>query len=78
MATPTPPSSDNSTDSASHSDRSADSLRSDSVRSVAHTHDGEVTAVPNPPGGLRVSVLLPFQQVGVTNPRMALGAHGGD
>jgi signal transduction histidine kinase len=48
------------------------------VRSVVHAHDGEVTAVPNPSGGLRVSVTLPFQQVGVTDPRVALQAHGGD
>jgi signal transduction histidine kinase len=48
------------------------------VRSVAHAHDGEVTAVPNPHGGLRISLKLPFQQVGVTDPRVALGAHGGN
>jgi signal transduction histidine kinase len=48
------------------------------VRSVAGAHGGEVTAVPNPGGGLRISVKLPFQQVGVTDPRVALGAHGGD
>jgi signal transduction histidine kinase len=48
------------------------------VRSVAGAHGGEVTAVPNPGGGLRISVKLPFQQVGVSDPRVALGAHGGD
>lgn len=48
------------------------------VRSVAHAHDGEVTAVPNPGGGLRISLKLPFQQVGVTDPRVALGAHEGN
>ncbi|MFI7676172.1 sensor histidine kinase [Actinophytocola sp. NPDC049390] len=48
------------------------------VRSVAHAHDGEVTAVPNPSGGLRVSVKLPFQQVGVSDPPVALSTHGGD
>ncbi|MGB3441706.1 MAG: ATP-binding protein [Actinophytocola sp.] len=52
------------------------------ARSVVHAHDGEVSAVPNPGGGLRVSVNLPFQQVGVQRPtggpRVALGAHGGD
>jgi signal transduction histidine kinase len=48
------------------------------VRSVVGAHGGEVSAVPNPGGGLRISVKLPFQQVGVSDPRVALGAHGGD
>jgi len=48
------------------------------ARSVVRAHDGEVSAVPNPGGGLRISVKLPFQQVGVSDPRVALGAHGAD
>ncbi len=48
------------------------------VRSVAAAHGGEVSAAPNPGGGLRISVDLPFQQVGVSDPRMALRSHGGD
>ena len=48
------------------------------VRSVAAAHGGEVSATPNPHGGLRISVDLPFQQVGVTDPRVALDSHGGD
>lgn len=63
-------------DRTSH--RSGTGLGLSIVRSVVHAHVGEVSAVPNPGGGLRISVKLPFQQVGVTDPRVALGAHGGD
>jgi signal transduction histidine kinase len=64
------------------SQRSGAGLGLSIVRSVAHAHDGEVSALPNPGGGLRVSVKLPFQHVGVADhtggPRVVLGAHGGD
>lgn len=63
-------------DRTSH--RSGAGLGLSIVHSVVHAHVGEVSAVPNPGGGLRISVKLPFQQVGVTDPRVALGAHGGD
>ena len=53
------------------------------VRSVAHAHDGTVSAIPNAEGGgLRVTVKLPVQASGVAedtaDPRVTLGAHGGD
>jgi signal transduction histidine kinase len=52
------------------------------VRSVAHAHDGTVSAVPQPGGGLRVTVKLPVQARTVANattgPQVTLGAGGGD
>jgi len=52
------------------------------VRSVTHAHDGAVSALPNPGGGLRVSVKLPVQAPPVTtdtgSPQVSLTSHGGD
>jgi signal transduction histidine kinase len=52
------------------------------VRSVAHAHDGTVSATPNPGGGLRVTVKLPVQGRAVaedtSNPQVMLAAGGGD
>lgn len=52
------------------------------VRSVTHAHDGAVSALPNPGGGLRVSVKLPVQAPAVStdtgSPRVPLTVHGGD
>jgi signal transduction histidine kinase len=64
------------------SHRSGAGLGLSIVRSVAHAHDGGVTAVPNEGGGLRMTVKLPVYTRSVTedtaSPRVALGAHGGD
>jgi signal transduction histidine kinase len=52
------------------------------VRSVAQAHGGTVAATPNPGGGLRVTTKLPVHAQSVTeataDPRVTLGAHGGD
>ena len=52
------------------------------VRSVAHAHDGSVSAKPNTGGGLRVTVKLPVPLTTVaqdtTSPQVMLAAGGGD
>jgi signal transduction histidine kinase len=67
-------------DRTSH--RSGAGLGLSIVRSVAQAHDGTVSATPNPGGGLRVTVKLPVHARSVTeatgDPRVSLGAHGGD
>jgi signal transduction histidine kinase len=67
-------------DRTSH--RSGAGLGLSIVRSVTHAHAGEVTATPISGGGLRMTVKLPVHTRSVsedtTDPRVALGAHGGD
>ena len=52
------------------------------VRSVAHAHDGSVSAAPNPGGGLRVTVKLPVPLTTVaqdtTGPQVMLAGREGD